>query len=413
MSKTRTDIIVKLEQKTHANLDSFPFRYGFYSQTDIEIQLTNISTIDDERVDKPNERYAISATFKLPNSKVLLRGKFIIAKRDKSIITVIRKGFKFNTEYYLSETLRKLREDGEISPHDLIDMHKEGINTHAQVVSHLSKKIGEKKVIEAQNFANEKIAKMSKALQILAAENKKKDDDNEYLSRVAIAAELEKEEAEEETEAGKREITELKKKLKTSDVRNVANQLKFNELIENSDTSKNLSTNGKVNYSAPDWGSESSTSGVFKSYEVRGDYLVVILHSELPKPMFGEIFADLMDRKKREAQNPTLTREIKCKNTHIGDYQKAVNDVKKLVDGDMIVYSTRGSGIFGSEWFFKIGKDNKIEEPYQSTRTEEFGQSERADKYEKDSRGLNTDDSNWGYYDHDTDFDIDENGNIR
>ena len=27
--------------------------------------------------------------------------------------------------------------------------------------------------------------------------------------------------------------------------------------------------------------------------------------------------------------------------------------------------------------------------------------------------GLNSDDSDWGYYDHDTNFDIDENGNIK
>jgi hypothetical protein len=27
--------------------------------------------------------------------------------------------------------------------------------------------------------------------------------------------------------------------------------------------------------------------------------------------------------------------------------------------------------------------------------------------------GFNSDDSDWGYYDHDTDFDIDEDGNIQ
>ena len=35
------------------------------------------------------------------------------------------------------------------------------------------------------------------------------------------------------------------------------------------------------------------------------------------------------------------------------------------------------------------------------------------DPEENNDVGLNSDDSDWGYYDHDTNFDIDENGNIK
>jgi hypothetical protein len=43
-------IIAKLKSEHHANLDSFPFRYGFFSQSDIEISLTDTKRIRDEYI---------------------------------------------------------------------------------------------------------------------------------------------------------------------------------------------------------------------------------------------------------------------------------------------------------------------------------------------------------------------------
>ncbi len=365
--------VVKLKQNRHANLDSFPFRYGFYSQTDIDIELINIQTISNENIHDSKKRYGVLATFNLPNFKESLRGKFIISKRDSSVITVIREGSLFKTEHFLSETLKILREGGDINPQDLIDMYKEKIRTHVEVVKYLSNKIGKKKVFEAENSANEKIERISKILQSSREEICKKDEHIEYLDKVVMCAEFEKEEADEK-------IIELEKKLEASEAKNSI----FSTLSKTKERPMN-----KYDYSGTDWSKESITSGVFKSYSIQGDYLVVTLHVAIE-------------------DGSTIIREIKCKNTHAGDYEKAVNGVKILKDGDMITYTTRGVSAYGSEWFYKIEKDE------QSESKSGAGIEREASQYTSPNNGgINTDDSNFGYYDHDTDFDIDDNGNIK
>lgn len=371
-------IVVKLKQNQHANLDSFPFRYGFHSDIDIDIELTNVRKIDDEKIHKPNERYGVSATFTLPDSRhkdlrKVYRGKFIIQKIDNLIVTVIREGSLLKTEHFLSETLKTLRVDGDIDSQDLIDMFKKRIKTHAEVLKHLSNKIGEKKVRQAEDVANEKIEKMSKILQSSIQEAFKKDKHIEYLDGVVIRAELEKDEAIEEA-------IELKKKLKTSEEKNQV----FLDLSKN----KEHTVNDKYDISGTDWSKESTTSGVFESCIVQGDYLVVTLHVA--------------------AEGGEITREIRCKNTHIGDYEKAVEYVKSLKDGDMITYTTRGVDAYGSGWFYRIEKDSQSESNLRSNAERIPSQSSSPS-----SGGLNANDSDWGYYDHDTDFDIDENGNIK
>jgi hypothetical protein len=310
------NITVKLDFYGHANLDSFPFRYGFYSATNINIELKNVTKLKGEQIHEPNNRFGVLASFELPNSKTPLRGKFIISKRDNSIITVIREGSLFKTEHFLSETLKKLRKDGDINTQDLMDMRNDGVSTHAQVVKTLSNKIGEKKV-----------NKMSKILQSSREEIHQKDEHIGYLNEVVICAELEKDEADEK-------IIELEKKLEAADAKN--------NIFSFLSKTKGHSVNDKYNNSGTDWSKESTTSGVFKAYEVQGDYLVVTLHVAV------------------KSGNPVI-REIKCKNTHGGDYEKAVEDVKSLKDGDMITYKTRGSGKFGSGWFYKIEKDSQSE----------------------------------------------------
>ena len=321
------NIIVKLDSNSHANLDSFPFRYGFCSATNISIELKNVTKLNDEQIHYSNNRFGVLASFELPNSKTLLRGKFIISKRDNSIITVIREGSLLKTEHFLSETLKKLRKDGDINTQDLMDMRNDGVSTHAQVVKTLSNKIGEKKVKQAECAANEKIENISKALQASREEIRQKDEHIEYLDRVVICAELGKEEAEETT-------IELKKKLEASDEKN--------NIFSSLSKTNGHSVKDKYNNYGTDWSKESTTSGVFKGYTVQGDYLVVTLHVAVKN-------------------GNAVIREIKCKNTHAGDYERAVEYVKSLKDGDMITYKTRGSKAFGSGWFYKIEKDSQSE----------------------------------------------------
>jgi hypothetical protein len=400
-------IIAKLKSEHHANLDSFPFRYGFFSQSDIEISLTDTKRISDEYIHDPHKRYGVTASFKFPNQTNTLRGKFILMKSNNTIATIIREGSSFKAEHLLSETLKTLREDGDIDSYDLIDMYKDRIRTHAEVVKHLSNKIGKEKVLQAERTAEDRIERLSKLLQKSRKEVEEQVDHIDNLNETLVATQHEKDLALEREAKTARKNVELAKKLKRSDELNTNIEKNYIELK----LSKELDVNTRTNYSKIDWSKETSTSGVFKSYRISGDYLVVVLYDKPPVDPSSPGAFLFSGSVAQAALAKGLTREIKCKNTHVGDYQKAVKYIESLVGGDMVVYSTRGAGAFGSQWFYKIEKDNKTEETKQSTSSGQYNDSHEP-SINNTSR-FNSDDSDWGDYGHDTNFDIDENGNIQ
>ena len=176
------DVLIKA--KEHANLDSFSFRYGFYFSEDTNLKLLNVTEINDERIRDPEKKLAVRASFNLPGKSKPLQGKFILLKSSNSVVTIIREGGVFKTEELLSETLRKLRIDGDITPDDNIEMYKNNIKTHLEVIRHLSEKIGGIKVKKAEDEANLKIEKIAEALRITSqradsAENRVKEVEEE------------------------------------------------------------------------------------------------------------------------------------------------------------------------------------------------------------------------------------------
>lgn len=176
------DVLIKA--KEHANLDSFSFRYGFYFSEDTNLKLLNVTEINDERIRDPEKKLAVRASFNLPGKSKPLQGKFILLKSSNSVVTIIREGGVFKTEELLSETLRKLRIDGDITPNDNIEMYKNNIKTHLEVIRHLSEKIGGIKVKKAEDEANLKIEKIAEALRITSqradnAENRVKEVEEE------------------------------------------------------------------------------------------------------------------------------------------------------------------------------------------------------------------------------------------
>ena len=157
-----------LKSKEHANLDSFSFRYGYYFLEDTNLNFFNVTEFKDREIRDSDKKYGVRASFNLPNKNKPLQGKFILLKSNNSIVTVIREGSTFRTEELLSETLRKLRIDGDITPDDNVEMYKKNIRNHVDVIKHLSDKIGSKKVQIAEEEANNKIEKIAIALRITA-----------------------------------------------------------------------------------------------------------------------------------------------------------------------------------------------------------------------------------------------------
>ena len=161
MNKT-IKAIVKAEN--HANLDSFSFRYGYYFSEDSNLDLFSCTEIKDKYIRELDIKHAVRASFKLPNSDKMLQGQFILMKSNNAIVTVIRGGSVFKAEEFLSETLRILREDGDITPDDNVQMYKSRVKSTAEVVKYLSDKIGATKVKVAEEKAKKTIEKLAEAL---------------------------------------------------------------------------------------------------------------------------------------------------------------------------------------------------------------------------------------------------------
>ena len=161
MNKT-IKAIVKAEN--HANLDSFSFRYGYYFSEDSNLDLFSCAEIKDKYIRELDIKHAVRASFKLPNSDKMLQGQFILMKSNNAIVTVIRGGSVFKAEEFLSETLRILREDGDITPDDNVQMYQSRVKSTAEVVKYLSDKIGATKVKVAEEKAKKTIEKLAEAL---------------------------------------------------------------------------------------------------------------------------------------------------------------------------------------------------------------------------------------------------------
>jgi arsenate reductase-like glutaredoxin family protein len=157
----------KIQNNGHANLDSFPFRYGFtYSETTyIElINMRNKSTIVDNR-------YHIDADFINPSTNKEETGHFVIVDdNSNTVVTVWRIGRDNRDETRLSETLRSARVRGKITTNDMIKMHGLKISTLDEFIDYLTKKISTKEIEEIIADATKKIDKLSHALKALNGE---------------------------------------------------------------------------------------------------------------------------------------------------------------------------------------------------------------------------------------------------
>jgi arsenate reductase-like glutaredoxin family protein len=160
-------MMVKVQNNGHANLDSFPFRYGFtYSETE-KIELKNIV----RKSDVIDNRYHIDAVFTNPNTSKAESGHFVLLDDGQNtVVTVWRIGLDNKDETRLSETLRSARVRGKITTGDMIKMHGLKISTLDEFIDYLAKKISAKELEEITTDVNKRIEKLSNALRKLNEE---------------------------------------------------------------------------------------------------------------------------------------------------------------------------------------------------------------------------------------------------
>jgi len=109
-----SEITVKVEKNGHANLDSFPYRYGFSGSKDFNLKLNYELKITQAGQGRINVK---KAKFKNPETGNIEIGNFVLERNI--VVTVIRHDIK--TEATISKVIRVLREHEYIIVDDLIN----------------------------------------------------------------------------------------------------------------------------------------------------------------------------------------------------------------------------------------------------------------------------------------------------
>ena len=183
-------MIVKVQGNGHANLDSFPFRYGFTYNTTERLELTSVRN-KSEVVDN---RYHIDASFKNPETNKTEKGHFVLLNDNEStVVTVWGFGMDNKDETRLSETLRSARVRGKITTNDMMVMHSQKIRSLDEFIDYLADKLSDTEVALINEDANKKVENLSKALSKLHQEkqslqsdiDKKESEVNEYKKIIA------------------------------------------------------------------------------------------------------------------------------------------------------------------------------------------------------------------------------------
>lgn len=186
MAFEKSRFVADVVKHEHANMDSFPFRYGIHFQKTVQLDLFNCRNFKWQEKDK---RFEVEANF-VGNNGVIESGFFIILYTNypnPKVKTVIRKDI--DTEYHLSALLRGLREEGNLTPEDLLNLHPKYLSGEANTFYKLSKVIHQSSDINvSKNNLNEIIANADKEYKDLLERMKKTQELNIKLEDDANAA---------------------------------------------------------------------------------------------------------------------------------------------------------------------------------------------------------------------------------
>lgn len=176
MSQNISALVIARE---HANLDSLPLRFGLHFSIDTEITIESVTDLGvDDRYD---DRHHYEGHVRDPNkpSSEPLWGHFVIGYRSRektwALVTAWRNGTR-DDEYFLSNTLRNLREAGILTPQTLLAMHpdyiKGEINTSGSLIAYLSKHLAKEEIIEAKAAEDRSRMETEKAIAEMAKAKK-------------------------------------------------------------------------------------------------------------------------------------------------------------------------------------------------------------------------------------------------
>ena len=150
-------LLVWVPVREHANLDSLPLRFGLHFQEDTQIELYGLTDLGVD--DRFSDRHHYEGYIRNPMrpSEEGQFGHFVVGYRQRSnhwaLVTAWRNSSQ-DDEYFLSNTLRNLREDGILSPTMLLRMHPKylnnEINTSATLIACLLKALSQDEITKAK-----------------------------------------------------------------------------------------------------------------------------------------------------------------------------------------------------------------------------------------------------------------------
>jgi len=148
-----------VEANTHCNLDSFPLRFGFFFEKDQIIEVERSS--EDRRANKPG-RFSFEGWMVNPDTDEKVSAVFVMTKEKKQgahiLVTAWR--HEYDSEYLLSETIRKLRETGRITPEWLVSIHRHYVSGALRSSADLLDLMASEKSREDNKLAQDEINKL-------------------------------------------------------------------------------------------------------------------------------------------------------------------------------------------------------------------------------------------------------------
>ena len=244
-------IRAKVKANEHANLDSFPFRFGYSFPDDSSLTITNCVERKYTKNKQPPGRCTFDGDFNIPGNSRVFHATFMLLEKDYTIITVIRKGPQFDTEDRLSDFLRDLRKQGRIDTETLIEFYNRGVSSYMDLFNAL-REIDRQKADEASAAKNEDSLKQAynhvsyNALRADSAEEERdiaqsSQAEAEHLAARALSSKAEAEEqaAQAQARAAAAEVGRVKAEEKADEEK--AKRIKYEELAKKGnlqDTSK-------------------------------------------------------------------------------------------------------------------------------------------------------------------------------
>ena len=132
-----SNIKVHIPANQHANLDSFPIRYGYYYKENTIIDLYNCTNWSEKFKGEENEQTLVDANFLDPEGNER-EGHFVLFNKSMQhpkVGTVWSRDT--STEYMLSEHLKELRKNNQVNQDYLVKIHPYYLNGEANSVAGL------------------------------------------------------------------------------------------------------------------------------------------------------------------------------------------------------------------------------------------------------------------------------------